>query len=325
MSIVARERATSDVSPVVVVSAMSGMTDQLLALAAAAQRGDADGRRTPASIASSRGTWTWHGRSPRADARGDALDALDRRASCEDLRAVLHGDGRSCARRRRGRATRSPRWARLSSSRIVAAAFDEAGRAAGVGRCATRARDQTTSTPRPCRSRSRRARLVERARRAASASTGVVPVLGGFVGARRRHHDDARAWRIGLLGVADRRGAARPAGARSAIRLREIQIWTDVDGMLTADPRVVEDARPLPTLSFAEASELAYFGAKVLHPSTILPAVVDGHPGPHPQQPAPGGRGHAITANPPPAERAARGARLQARASPSSTSPRRGC
>ena len=53
----------------------------------------------------------------------------------------------------------------------------------------------------------------------------------------------------------------------------EIQIWTDVDGMLTADPRVVSTPRLVPQLSFAEASELAYFGAKVLHPSTILPAV----------------------------------------------------
>ena len=53
----------------------------------------------------------------------------------------------------------------------------------------------------------------------------------------------------------------------------EIQIWTDVDGMLTADPRVIASPRVVPQLSFAEASELAYFGAKVLHPSTILPAV----------------------------------------------------
>src|SRR4029077_5549238 len=53
----------------------------------------------------------------------------------------------------------------------------------------------------------------------------------------------------------------------------EIQIWTDVDGMLTADPRIVRDVHVVPHLSFAEASELAYFGAKVLHPATIQPAV----------------------------------------------------
>jgi aspartate kinase len=54
---------------------------------------------------------------------------------------------------------------------------------------------------------------------------------------------------------------------------REIQIWTDVDGMMTADPRLVPTAYKVREISFAEASELAYFGAKVLHPMTVLPAV----------------------------------------------------
>ncbi len=58
-----------------------------------------------------------------------------------------------------------------------------------------------------------------------------------------------------------------------AIEADEIQIWTDVDGMMTADPRQVPDARPVASISFQEASELAYFGAKVLHPLTIKPAV----------------------------------------------------
>src|SRR5207244_3555886 len=58
----------------------------------------------------------------------------------------------------------------------------------------------------------------------------------------------------------------------AALAAREIQIWTDVSGVLTADPRVVPGARPIPRLSYAEAAELAYFGAKVLHPKTIEPA-----------------------------------------------------
>jgi aspartate kinase len=58
-----------------------------------------------------------------------------------------------------------------------------------------------------------------------------------------------------------------------ALNSNEIQIWTDVDGMMTADPRVVPEARVLPEVSFQEASELAYFGAKVLHPLTIKPAI----------------------------------------------------
>jgi aspartate kinase len=59
----------------------------------------------------------------------------------------------------------------------------------------------------------------------------------------------------------------------AALHAEEIQIWTDVDGMMSADPRVVPEARLLAEVSFHEASELAYFGAKVLHPLTIKPAV----------------------------------------------------
>ncbi|MEZ4417582.1 MAG: lysine-sensitive aspartokinase 3 [Gemmatimonadota bacterium] len=58
----------------------------------------------------------------------------------------------------------------------------------------------------------------------------------------------------------------------------EVQIWTDVEGVYTADPRIVRDARPIAELSFAEAAELAAFGAKVLHPATIQPAVNAGIP-----------------------------------------------
>ncbi|MEE9126951.1 MAG: aspartate kinase [Planctomycetota bacterium] len=58
-----------------------------------------------------------------------------------------------------------------------------------------------------------------------------------------------------------------------ALDAEEIQIWRAVDGVMTADPKLVSDAKPIPTLSFGEASELAYYGGKVLHPATILPAM----------------------------------------------------
>ncbi|MDD4638844.1 MAG: aspartate kinase, partial [Bacteroidales bacterium] len=58
-----------------------------------------------------------------------------------------------------------------------------------------------------------------------------------------------------------------------ALGVREIEIWTDVDGVHTADPRYVKGTRSISELSFEEAAEMAYFGAKVLHPSTILPAI----------------------------------------------------
>ena len=59
----------------------------------------------------------------------------------------------------------------------------------------------------------------------------------------------------------------------AALDAEEIQIWTDVDGIMTTDPRIVPEAAKVKVISFAEASELAYFGAKVLHPSTLLPAM----------------------------------------------------
>jgi aspartate kinase len=98
---------------------------------------------------------------------------------------------------------------------------------------------------------------------------GVVPVLPGFIGATR----DGVATTLG-------RGGSDWSAALfgSLLGAEEIQIWTDVDGMLTVDPRVVPAARVLPELSFAEAAELAYFGAKVLHPATIKPAVEKGIP-----------------------------------------------
>lgn len=64
----------------------------------------------------------------------------------------------------------------------------------------------------------------------------------------------------------------------AALKAEEVQIWTDVDGIMTSDPRIVDSARTIDTISYAEAAELAYFGAKVVHPSTIQPAVELGIP-----------------------------------------------
>ena len=120
-------------------------------------------------------------------------------------------------------------------------------------------------------------------------------VLGGFVGSTADGRDhDARPRRLRLLGVAH--------SARRSAR-QEIQIWTDVDGMLTADPRIVDDAAGRAALSFAEAAELAYFGAKVLHPSTIFPAIARNIPVRILNSRNPEGPGTRITADPPPGHR----------------------
>jgi aspartate kinase len=96
-----------------------------------------------------------------------------------------------------------------------------------------------------------------------------VPVVGGFIGATRRRVSTTLGrggsdWSAAII------GAHLPA--------KEIQIWTDVDGIMTVDPRTVSGARVLPEVRFEEAAELAYFGAKVLHPATIRPAIEKGIP-----------------------------------------------
>jgi len=95
------------------------------------------------------------------------------------------------------------------------------------------------------------------------AETAVV-VMGGFIGSTKDGHTTT-------LGRGGSDYSASIIGA--GVNAEEIQIWTDVDGMLTADPRVVSGGHRVKSISFAEAAEMAYFGAKVLHPATVLPAV----------------------------------------------------
>ncbi len=95
-------------------------------------------------------------------------------------------------------------------------------------------------------------------------AAGKVPVTQGFIGVAPSGH------RV-TMGRESSDYSASIIGA--ALRVAEIQIWTDVDGVLTADPRVVAEPRKIRSLSFEEAFELSYFGAKVLHPGTMLPAL----------------------------------------------------
>ena len=93
---------------------------------------------------------------------------------------------------------------------------------------------------------------------------GMVPVITGFTG----QSEDGRYTTLG-------RGGSDYTAAIVGVALdcTEVQIWTDVDGVFNTDPRLVDSAAVLDQLSFNEAGELAYFGAKVLHPKTIKPAV----------------------------------------------------
>lgn len=117
-------------------------------------------------------------------------------------------------------------------------------------------------------------------------ASGTTPVVGGFVGATTG----------GITTTLGRGGSDYSAALfGAALRADAIEIWTDVDGMLTADPRVVDGARLIEQIRFDEASELASFGAKVLHPSTIAPAVKLGIPVYIYNSRRPEGRGTRIT------------------------------
>jgi aspartokinase/homoserine dehydrogenase 1 len=93
---------------------------------------------------------------------------------------------------------------------------------------------------------------------------GIVPVVTGFIGATAEGQ-------LTTLGRGGSDYSATILGA--AMDADEVIIWTDVDGVLTADPRLVAEARTIPVISYREAAELAYFGAKVLHPKTLNPVV----------------------------------------------------
>ena len=95
-------------------------------------------------------------------------------------------------------------------------------------------------------------------------SAGVVPIVTGFIGATK----------TGVTTTLGRGGSDYSAALLGqALEADEVWIWTDVDGVMTADPRLVEGARTVPTLTYREVAELAYYGARVLHPKTIRPCV----------------------------------------------------
>ena len=244
--------------PVIVVSAMSRVTDRLLALASAAER------RDDASVATGleelRARHIEVAAALTSGARRDALMA-ELHAELEDLRALLKA---ASILRSATAATRDAvaSTGELLSSRIVAAAFEEAGVPAqwiDARRAIVTDDNHTAAAPLMDQTRIAAARELGPA-----LTAGRIAVVGGFVGATAQD----------VTTTLGRGGSDYSAAIIGAVLdAAEIQIWTDVDGMLTADPRIIDRPQVVPQLSFAEASELAYFGAKVLHPSTILPAV----------------------------------------------------
>jgi aspartate kinase len=108
---------------------------------------------------------------------------------------------------------------------------------------------------------------------------GIVPVVTGFIAKCYADTDDRANPTAGDITTLGRGGSDLTATLIAAsCRAKEAQVWKDVDGVLTADPRIVEGARPVEAITYDEAAELAYFGAQVLHPRAMLPCMKTGVP-----------------------------------------------
>jgi aspartate kinase len=252
-------RVALDKQPVVVVSAMAKVTDQLLRAAAAASTGD----RAGAMAISSR---------LRVRHRETASALVKNPADAVALATLIDQKFESLDEILRGLAAILELTPRISdlivsygeriSSTIVAAAFRELS----INAVHFDARDviitdsqfQKAVPQSPLIDQCAAEKLLPLIKR------GLVPVMGGFIASNE-------AGITTTLG----RGGSDFTGALigGALAAEAIEIWTDVDGIMTADPRVCPDALRVKIISFEEAAELAYFGAKVLHPATILPAV----------------------------------------------------
>lgn len=246
--------------PIVVVSALGGATNALIALAEQAARGQLIG-----ALRAVQGLRDRHLRETTSLLGDDAAarelatelsGMFDELASLAEALSVL-GD-------------LTPRsldavaaFGESLSSLMVTAAFKRAGLPAEhvdarkvmiTDSQFTRAEPQADAIAKACRDHL--LPLVKEGR---------IPVLGGYIGS------SAKGGITTTLGRGGSDYSASLIGA--AVTAETIEIWTDVDGMLTADPRVVQGARVIEQVGFEEASELASFGAKVLHPYTIAPAV----------------------------------------------------
>jgi aspartate kinase len=275
-------RSRTDAGPVVVVSALAGVTNTLIALAEQAARGHLIGAIRAVEDLRERHLREAEqllGSGPEsADTCAELSAMIDELAHLAEALATL---GDLTPRSRDAIAA----FGEKMSSILCVAAFTRRGIAAvHVDACDVMITDASFSRAEP-----QGDAIADACRRSVLplVRRGKVPVLGGFIGS---------AQGSGITTTLGRGGSDYSASLfGAAMRADAIEIWTDVDGMLTADPRVVPGAGLIEQIGFDEASELASFGAKVLHPNTIAPAVRLGIPVYVLNSRRPEGRGTKIT------------------------------
>src|SRR5437588_270190 len=244
--------------PVVVVSAMARVTDQLLRMARGAGSGD---RKTALTLAREL-------RERHYNTAGELLGTAlftqfhsDLGTEFEDLEELLRGI--SAVGELTPRTTDNvASFGEVLSSKLVSAAMsahDIEATLVDSRDCIVTDGNFTRAAPLFEETNAKLSELVQ-----PLLKLGRVPVMGGFIGANR----------AGITTTIGRGGGDFSAAIVGAgVGADKIEIWTDVDGMMTTDPNLCPDARRIKTISFDEAAELAYFGAKVLHPATVLPAI----------------------------------------------------
>ena len=250
-------------APVVVVSAMSGVTDSLLNATVIAATGDAEH-----AFASLETVFKRH------EAAAHELISDSKR---DEFLKQLHGAAEQISQLLRQLAQKPSErkafqdavvsFGEILSSTLLAAALNQRdihSRQVDARRCIITDEEHTCAAPLMSESATHTQNELRPV-----LEDGIVPVLGGFIGATKQ----------GATTTLGRGGSDYTAALIGAlIGASEIQIWTDVTGVLTADPRVVPHAQTIERLSYSEAAELAYFGAKVLHPKTIQPAIENSIP-----------------------------------------------
>ena len=253
---IARERLHE--KPVVVVSALAKITDQLLAMASAAGAGD-----------KAKALELCHAARERHFATASELLTAEAFAP---IKSQLETDFNALDELLRGIVAVGELTLRTTdniagfgervSSKIAAAAFsmrDINASHVDSRQCIVTDNNFGKAVPHFEETNARLAEII-----GPLLDQGRVPIMGGFIGSTRE----------GVSTTLGRGGSDFSAAIVGAgMDAQRIEIWTDVDGMMTTDPNLCPEALRIKTISFEEAAELAYFGAKVLHPATLLPAI----------------------------------------------------
>jgi aspartate kinase len=255
---IVRGRVERGLQPIVVVSAMAKVTDQLIAAAQAAARGDRNGALAITARLRNRHLET-AGKLVPAPAIGEVEGWMETEfAALDEILRGLSAVGELTPRIH----DMVVSYGERISSRMIAAGFAHLGLSSAhvdARRCIITDAQHGRGIPQDV--------LIEEKLREhvlPLAQEGRVAVMGGFIGSTPE----------GVTTTLGRGGSDFTAAlVGGGLEAESIEIWTDVNGIMTTDPRLCPEALRVKTISFEEAAELAYFGAKVLHPATILPAV----------------------------------------------------